>query len=287
MKRLFLITHNDHNPEAIDLLKTAAHLKNIQIVELIPGETEYRDFSELKLSSDDGVYRVGITDESRLMERDLLAADRKGQVNTLRSTVERVDGWEEVELFEKHGVPVIPSFRMSIDWYQFKTDYLETKIQQLNGFPVVLKRMGLSHGQGLQLVGNAQDLYKIIHETAQDEIEQCGVREYLSDYTHARIILVGGKVVDSIEYKKPENDFRTNATETPIVIPQKFDQSIYAMCEKAAKVRSTTFGGVDVLIDNKTGCAFIAEYNDPCNFARAELLTGIKISEKILDYLFT
>ena len=101
---------------------------------------------------------------------------------------------------------------------------------------------------------------------------------------HARLIVLGDQVIDSIEYKREPNDFRSNVAKQPSVLAKKFPQHIQDAAVESVKALDLEFGGVDILIQND-GQFYIAEVNFPCNFSRSQLTTQTDIAGAIIDFL--
>ena len=108
------------------------------------------------------------------------------------------------------------------------------------------------------------------------------IRQFIPVTTSARLIVLGGKVVDSIEYRAPKNDFRSNVG-VPNVKPKKFAKGIEETAIKAVDALDLEFGGVDILIHGDKH--YLTEVNCPCFFARAQNSTGTDIASLMIDYL--
>lgn len=189
--------------------------------------------------------------------------------------------WASAMLIEAAELPSIPSV-YGVGLVQ--KDMLAHQIEQLGGFPVVLKKSGGSHGSGVSLVQNMAELIDRLNTIAPEDSTKYALRKFIANARHARIVVVDGVAVDSIEYIQPANDFRTNATETPNVVVTKFDSEVEAIAVAATEALGSLLGGVDILID-ETGLPYIAEVNIPCNFSRNQNLTGIPIAALIVEAL--
>src|SRR5690606_11342841 len=104
------------------------------------------------------------------------------------------------------------------------------------------------------------------------------LRQFIHDARHIRVVVVGDRAVDAIEYAPQPNDFRTNAVAVPQVTKFELGESpeIGELSERAVAAAGLGFGGVDVLLQ-PDGRFFVAEVNFPCNFARNQLNTGVDI----------
>jgi hypothetical protein len=185
------------------------------------------------------------------------------------------------------GLRVIPTHIIDETWAALPTEQLQAKVSDIGGFPVVVKVLGLSHGQGVQKVESAQDLQALLGRVSFTQYGMIA-RQYLADYRHYRLVIVDGAVVAAIEYHKPEDDFRTNASEEPIVTAvdvASLPQDMLQLGIDGVALRSSILGGVDVLVDQTDQGAYLAEVNVPCYYARAEKPTGIDISSQLIKAL--
>lgn len=162
-------------------------------------------------------------------------------------------------------------------------EILKTIVEKIGGFPVILKVTGLSHGAGVMKMNSMESLISVVGFLKKSGATNMVLREYIDSYRHARLVVLGDKVVDSIEYIVPENDFRTNAGK-PQVKVEKFSKIFEDIAVKAIKIIDLEFGGIDILI-GKDGSPYLAEVNFPCYFPRNQLTTGVDISGMMVDYL--
>ncbi len=248
----------------------------------------------LKLTGFDRVYRVGIDKKSREVELSIIEElQKKGKAKLLRDLPENTDTYinrppsnQELRLYTQAGLPAIPFVEIDKSWSDLEKKSIMQSIEKIGGFPVVLKKGGHSHGEGVSLIYNYENLKQNIKDLGIDSVGNTVLKRYIERYRHFRLVIVAGRVAGSIEYMVPKDDFRTNATDQPVVKPYLPNRELKTIAEKTAVVLGTSFGGIDILYDLTKDKPFIAEFNDPCNFARVENTTGEKISEKVLDYLF-
>jgi len=184
-------------------------------------------------------------------------------------------------------LPIIPTRIIDETWQTASIDQLAGKVDSLGGFPVVVKTLGLSHGQGVQKVDDMETLQQLL---AKADFNDHGMiaRKFLANYRHFRLIIVDGKMAACIEYHQPDDDFRTNASAEPTVSAVQLADVAPDMAEVAIRgvaLRASILGGVDVLVDQTDGRAYLAEVNVPCYFARAEGPTGIDIAGQLLEAL--
>ena len=244
----------------------------------IPISEENFDFVDApKLKKGDMLYRVQPTQTARVIERHLMQPG----VATLFKTYERAfySYIQTIELHRRAGV----SMPTTIDVVSSGYDILKKSVKKLGGFPVVIKILGASHAQGIIRADSFQSLKTIVDHIRPTK-KLFILRQYINFKSHARVFVLGNKVIDSIEYKiKSNGDFRTNYGE-PLVEPKKFSKAVQQTAIKATHAMGVEFAGVDILIDAK-GRHYMVEANFPSFFARAQQVTGVDTAGKIVDYL--
>lgn len=287
---LLLLTYRvPENIRTQQLLLAAAEKRNIEVNKLMVDELAIDDVLGLKFTNQDLLYRTALGEKAKTLEMAVVMrkAGESPKNFFMASDSYRITGvpWIETLTYAISGVPIIPTLFMDSSWKRMSDEELTRRLDTINGFPVVVKQEGLSHGRGVALLNTLEDLKTFIKMTDDEHMQRHALRQYLDSYRHARLIVLGDKVIDSIEYFKPENDFRTNAAPSPTVKPMKFDGSVEKIALDASVLEGRDYGGVDVLIDEKTNKAYLAEFNSPCNFARSQDATGVDIAGQILDYL--
>lgn len=182
-------------------------------------------------------------------------------------------------LIKKSNLPIIKTI------YHLTRDrqLLKKYVDYLGGFPLIIKTSGSSHGIGVMKLDSFDSLISVVDYLVKTQ-DRFIMRRFI-DYTqHARLIVLGNKVIGSIEYKKIRGDFRSNVGDKLNVHTVNFSNEIQAMAIKATHAINIDFSGTDILIDRE-GNGFIAEVNFPCFFPRVQLATGIDIAGQMIDYL--
>jgi glutathione synthase/RimK-type ligase-like ATP-grasp enzyme len=192
--------------------------------------------------------------------------------------------WSPLLRYQQLGIPAIPTILLDGVFVEQSDDEIARRVQTIGGFPVILKQVGLSHGAGVQKIDSMRQLRDVLRTVDGRDIQKYALRQYLAVYRHARLVVLDGRVIDSIEYIVPEDDFRTNAG-TVSVVPQKFDVEVEKAAIDTVNSLAAVMGGVDILIDVATQTPYVAECNSPCNFWRNQNTTGVPIAEKIIEYL--
>lgn len=160
---------------------------------------------------------------------------------------------------------------------------LQADVDALGGYPIILKAVGGQHGVGVMKLDSLSSLSSVADYLAKKDVRFV-LRQFITSDSHARLIVLGNNVVDSIRYKQREGDIRTNVGAQPLVEAAKFSEVVEQVAVKAVTALGLEFGGVDVIMD-EAGNPYVMEVNFPCYFPRCQMLTGTDISGMMLDYL--
>lgn len=258
----------------IDLLTKACEARKIAYEVLFPDKTCPLD---VKIKYGDAVYRTAVTSHygAAELEWDLVFKGAKSFYKDRESLfLKRIDAMA----FESLGVPA----PKTINYLPKDRKALMKCVDALGGFPVCLKALGGSHGVGVMRVDSKQSLFSV-SDFLREQGEMVVMKEYCDVTSSARLIVLGDEVIDSIEYSAPKGDFRSNEGEVPNVAPKHFSEMVNAIAVRAVKTLGLEFGGVDIMI-TKDGIK-VAEVNYPCFFPRCQLLTGVDIAGRMVEYL--
>lgn len=278
MQNLYIILKNNTDDTSFKLLEQSAKKKAINT---IPIFSESYDFSKkIEFKPGDLMYRIATSDRSALLEKLLINNIVTTFYSDLTSCVGKLDNVVEATILqEKSNLPIIKTiFSLTND-----KKLLEQHSTILGGFPLIIRAVGGSHGVGIMKVDSLSSLFSVIDYLSKQN-DSYILRQFIDYKAHARLIVLGDKVVASIEYSRRDNDIRSNVGKELSVSDRKFDKNIEEIAIEATKVLGFEFSGVDILID-KNGDPHIAEVNFPCFFPRAQNQTNIEVSDLMVDYL--
>jgi ribosomal protein S6--L-glutamate ligase len=159
---------------------------------------------------------------------------------------------------------------------------LETLVDTLGGFPIVIKEEGLSQGRGVRLVRNFDEL-----RAAAASQPKAGVtiaRRYIDTRFSTRVVVVGGRVAFCYRYEAPAGDFRSNARLWPSVTRTECAPDARSVALKAVSLLGLTCGGVDLLQDRR-GQWLLLEVNFPFNFATPDLVLKANVAGALVEEL--
>ncbi|MDC2888192.1 ATP-grasp domain-containing protein [Psychrosphaera algicola] len=182
-------------------------------------------------------------------------------------------------MFELNDIPIPRTFYL----YNKQRDCIDYYVEQLGGYPVILKVLGYSGGVGVMKLESAQSLYSVIDFVCANGTAPL-LSSFIPDAVHWRCVVVGEKVVAAYINPPDKGDFRTYGTTDKNEVFEGAGTEIDALAIKAVSVLGYEFGGVDIL-RHPSGRCYVLEANFPCYYAHAQEIGGIDVAGKIVDYL--
>lgn len=265
------------NPTTLQLLEKACKDNGVEFILI---ESKNYNFSKpLKIEPRSILYQLSSDEQSRSIFRTLVRDDMATVFQSTKGALEYKDKIATV-IHQKQGLPIIKTI---VDLPSDKA-LLKEYAEYLGGFPVIIKAQGGSHGVGIIRVDSFESLSSIADYILSQLPNYYVMRQYIDYKEHARLIVLGDKVIDSVKYHRVSGDFRSNVGHKLKVEPMKFSATTEQIAIKAVDVLNAEFGGVDILID-KQGKEHLAEVNIPCYFPRTQLTTGYDIAGDLVKYL--
>lgn len=279
MKKFYCIAHENNygSEKSPTLLEQSSNDRGIKFVPIYPEEFDHTNIPVLEKG--DILYRVSTTKESRIIERLLVNDGVSTFYKNVGQSLRPLANPTVPLALEKFGVSVVPTI------YSLPSNREELKkyVEHLGGFPIVIKDMGGSHGVGVMRIDSLESMYSVV-----DVLLAKGgsyiLRKYIDYEAHYRLIVLGDKVVGTVEYPRVEKDFRSNVGNDLHVIETKCSKEVEDVAISAVKAKDFEFGGVDVLVDGN-GNPYVAEANFPCFFPRVQTATGIDVSGMMVEHL--
>lgn len=238
-----------------------------------PGRFEYQHDINL-------LYRTSLLPNARRLEKYLCGLGAFTMFHSSSRYCFASRGPIHLCLFEA-GLPTIPTF-----FYvpKKKKDLLEC-VEQLGGFPVVLKASGYYEGVGVMRANSIETLLPMV-QYLRASGAAFSLRKFIPHKAHARVTVVGDRVVCSYENKVMEGEFRSNiiSSSKENFYTKHYSKELEQLALDAVKVSGIAYGGVDILLSDEGGY-YISEINFPSNFAYAEKVTGVHVGGEIVKYL--
>jgi len=278
---LFLIVNNPTKTDLITLNSFTQSAENFPDVNIIVLDSidSFLDYtSSHQISSNDAVYRITKNNISRKIELQLLLKGIKSLYNK--------DLW----LYKYKSKTILNQYRevqMVSTQVVLSSDkgYLDNLVEELGGYPIIIKAPKGRHGVGVIKIESHETLYSLVDFMMAQGIDVT-LKKYIEADGHYRVIVLDNKVLSTIKYNKPDKDFRTNAGE-PEVYPINLSQEGMDVALDAVSKQDlqTNFGGVDLIWSEKDQLFYVMEVNFPCFFPRNEMVDSLSISSAIIKYL--
>lgn len=263
---------NDDIAARVKTLRQACQKRKIEYVDI---EHETFDYSTRPVLKK-GDLLMPISRGANLLEQHLI----QPEVTTFYHNNDKAFQIRFQEMiFERHNIAT----PKTIHYLNPDQGNLMKYVNYIGGFPIILKSLGGTHGVGVMKIDSEQSLRSTLDYISSFP-SRLIMREFIPTNKSYRLIVLGDKVIASLEYRAAGKDFRSNRASDIDARPKKLSPQINQLAIKATHVLGLEFGGVDVLL-KPDGSAVIAEVNFPCNFVRAITNAKIPVAEMMIDHL--
>ena len=157
--------------------------------------------------------------------------------------------------------------------------FLDRVIEEL-GFPMVVKKVYGSLGEGVYLVKDKDELVNLYKDIARNPII---FQQYIkSSFGQSiRVLIINGKVFGSF-VRKNNYDFRSNfgdeASSKKLENPEKYEK----FAQRVANKLNIEYAGIDLLVLDD-GNPILCEINSNAFFEEFEKVTGLNVAKAILE----
>jgi ribosomal protein S6--L-glutamate ligase len=165
-----------------------------------------------------------------------------------------------------------------------ETSAFEDLIEQVGGTPLIIKVAKGTHGNGVVLAETAKAA-KAVMQAFYVEGVNFVVQEFVKESagTDVRAIVIGNKVVASIERQSLDDDFRSNTHQGGVPKPVKLTDEEKRTAIKAARAMALPLCAVDMMRSERG--PLVLEVNSSGSFKSPELVTGRNVAEKAIEYI--
>jgi hypothetical protein len=267
---------DDGVPEATTrLLQEACGARSVSFVPVNPYGFDFRP--ERQLRGGELLYRPAVSMAALRVEQFLFA----NGVATFHRCVEDLfnDCMTPSLWFQREGLPIPRTIYCATTDRTLLRDFVE----QLGGFPIVLKVPGFESGLGVMRVDAFPTLFSFVDFALHQGFIPM-LMAYIPEAIHWRLIVLGDRVVASYQNIQEEDDFRTYAPATPEHYMKEPPPEMTRIAVQAVSCRGSEFGGVD-LLQHASGRCYLLEANFPCYFPQAQEVAGVDIAGLMIDYL--
>ncbi len=165
-----------------------------------------------------------------------------------------------------------------------ETANLEEVVDLVGGAPVIIKVARGTHGNGVVLA-ETKKAAKAVMQAFYVEGVNFIVQEFVEESagTDIRALIVGGRVVASIQRQSLDDDFRSNTHQGGVGTLVKLTPEEEKTAIKAAKAMNLPICGVDMM-RSKDGPK-VLEVNSSASIKTPELVTKRDVAAKIIEYI--
>jgi ribosomal protein S6--L-glutamate ligase len=165
-----------------------------------------------------------------------------------------------------------------------ETANLEEVVELVGGAPVIIKVARGTHGNGVVLA-ETRKAAKAVMQAFYVEGVNFIVQEFVEESAGSdiRALVVGGRVVASIQRQSLDDDFRSNTHQGGVGTSVKLTPEEEKTAIKAAKAMGLPVCGVDMM-RSKDGPK-VLEVNSSASIKTPELVTKRDVATKIIEYI--
>jgi len=161
--------------------------------------------------------------------------------------------------------------------------HLDSLVEKIGGFPIILKTRFGSQGKGVNLIKDRNTLSSFV-QTIDRYNPKLILQEYIEDTEDYRAIVIGNKVVAAMKRSpKRRDEFRANISLGGTAERIELTTEEKAFCIKSAKALNLDFCGVDFMI-NKNKELVLIEVNGNPGF-KIEKITGVNIAKALIKHI--
>jgi RimK family alpha-L-glutamate ligase len=167
-------------------------------------------------------------------------------------------------------------------------DELENAVQKLDTkFPIIMKTLRGSKGVGVLFIESERALTSIVQLMYKtDSSSDLLIQEYIKSEFDVRVIVLGGKIIGTMQRDVVEGDFRSNYSQGAKVKSYKLSDLEIEQSLLAAKALDGILTAVDFIPSKnpKTEPPFILEVNSSPGSEGIEEASGKNIIKEVLEH---
>lgn len=168
--------------------------------------------------------------------------------------------------------------------FALETADFDEVIEAAGGAPVIIKVARGTHGNGVVLA-ETRKAAKAVMQAFYVEGVSFLVQEFVEESagTDIRAVVVGGRVVASIQRQSLDDDFRSNTHQGGVGTVVKLTSEEEKTAIKAAKAMGLPICGVDMMRSGRG--PLVLEVNSSASIKTPELITKRDVASKIIEYV--
>ena len=158
-------------------------------------------------------------------------------------------------------------------------------LDELGGFPLVVKKPAGRQGNGVALIRNRDEAAGVLDHWLKRR-QGLILQEYVApkgrhDY---RLLMVGSDCVGAMELKPKQGDFRANYHQGHGAVAFAPGPKLVELAAGACRALGLEIAGVDIMVA-QDGRAFLCEANYAPGFAGLEKATGLDVAGAMIAYI--
>jgi ribosomal protein S6--L-glutamate ligase len=166
-----------------------------------------------------------------------------------------------------------------------KKELFTKAVNQVGGFPVIIKQVDGMGGSGVIKANNEKDVLAFLEDNLKERkgvlVQQFFPPEKRMDI---RVLVIGGKVAGAMKLEPQKENFRANIHQNGAAQRFELSKDMEKIAIKAAKACKLEIAGIDFIIE-KDGNPVVIEANYSPGFKGLETATGIDIAGQIIKYV--
>ncbi|MCB9497983.1 MAG: RimK family alpha-L-glutamate ligase [Erysipelotrichaceae bacterium] len=182
-----------------------------------------------------------------------------------------------------HGIRMPITISAPLVYYELQERHISflKDVESKLGFPLIVKKVYGSLGEGVYRINNHEELVKLYSEIYRNPII---FQEYISSSIgkSVRVLVIDGKVFGAFT-RKNTKDFRSNYGTT--AGGEKIDniEKYATFAQKISDLLHIEYAGLDLLDNN--GEIMLCEINSNAFFEEFELVTGQNVAQAIVSMI--
>lgn len=162
--------------------------------------------------------------------------------------------------------------------------FLREIVTMLGGYPIIVKELTGTHGQGIHLVHSESELRNIIRYLRGYQAKFL-LQEFIAEAEGAdiRCFVVGNEVVAAMKRQSKQGDFRSNLHMGGSGELFNIDENIKNIAIQSAQTFGLDVAGVDILLSSKG--PLVIEVNASPGLEGIEKATGVDIAAAIIEHV--
>ena len=199
-------------------------------------------------------------------------------INTSDAIKASRDKLRSLQILAKHGI------NMPVTGYASHTMDIHDVIEKVGKTPLIMKLLQGTQGNGMVLAETMKTAESVMNAFKQVDADIL-IQEFIKESSgiDLRAIVVGDKVVASMQRVAPQGEFRSNVHRGATTKHINLTQEEEDIAVQSTKVLGLNLAGVD-LMRSKRG-PLVLEVNSSPGLQGIELLTGADVAGEIISFI--